>query len=527
MQALAIYNTPVTALAVNYLLHAYVGGVDCTSVLHRLVSLQFARKEGKKFFLHDTDREYAISQIPPGADQDRNESGAATFTRISLLHRAADYFRNDRKPPEAIRRVDDLEAQRAEIDLRCEGGEFEEAALILNGIDVDYLCLWGMNNEVVRLYTILLGKTADPSLERPCRVNDPKLLARSLIGLGTARFYLGEYTTSIDSFTQAMELAREAGNVEDQGLCLAYMGHCHYYLGHVERAVDCENQVLTIAAGLSDENPKKFRLSLMGHGRLGICLDLGGETPRAIEHITNALAAARKIIDRREENFYLDLLGLFEGYMGDYEAAFEHLNQSLEIARSVDDWYGVSMHLCNLMETYNNHGEHPKAIETGLELKTGYRSLNPAVGSWGNVEQALARVAVGKLDEARAAAEEACRNNVPQNNYLARSILGLVALRQGQIENARQAFQEAEKLADVLLQAYERNFAALDAKGLCAVGLSCCALESSAPRALPAYAKARSITRIPGHVRRAMLPLELLLGPGDSFADVRSAAAGA
>jgi hypothetical protein len=64
MQALAVYNRPVTPAAVDYLLAPYLPAMDSAPILQRLANMRFARKESGRFYLHPVDREYAFAIIP-------------------------------------------------------------------------------------------------------------------------------------------------------------------------------------------------------------------------------------------------------------------------------------------------------------------------------------------------------------------------------------------------------------------------------------------------------------------------------
>jgi hypothetical protein len=64
MQALAIYNRPVTPAAVDYLLAPHIPAIDSAPILQRLANMHFARKESGRFYLHPVDREFALTGIP-------------------------------------------------------------------------------------------------------------------------------------------------------------------------------------------------------------------------------------------------------------------------------------------------------------------------------------------------------------------------------------------------------------------------------------------------------------------------------
>lgn len=63
MQALAVYNRPVTPAAVDYLLAPHIPAMDSAPILQRLANMHFARKESGRFYLHPVDREFAFGLI--------------------------------------------------------------------------------------------------------------------------------------------------------------------------------------------------------------------------------------------------------------------------------------------------------------------------------------------------------------------------------------------------------------------------------------------------------------------------------
>ncbi len=142
MQALAIYRYPVPPAGVDYLLQPYVPGIDSGRVLGRLVNMQFARRDAGRYYLHQVDRDYALSRIAEGDPGDR-DAEVPPLTRFALRHRAAEWFKLTRKPREAWKTLDDLAAQLSEFELRCEGDDYDTAAAVLLEFDFDYLYLVG------------------------------------------------------------------------------------------------------------------------------------------------------------------------------------------------------------------------------------------------------------------------------------------------------------------------------------------------------------------------------------------------
>ena len=179
MQALAIYRYPVPPAAVDYLLQPYVPGIDSGRVLSRLVNMQFARRDAGRYYLHQVDRDYALSRIAEGDPGDR-DAEIPPLTRFALRHRAADWFKLSRKPREAWKTLDDLAAQLSEFELRCEGDDYDTAAAVLLEFDFDYLFLWGHYRLMSELHERLQGK-----------ITDPEFVQASAGNLGSAYFQDG------------------------------------------------------------------------------------------------------------------------------------------------------------------------------------------------------------------------------------------------------------------------------------------------------------------------------------------------
>jgi tetratricopeptide (TPR) repeat protein/pimeloyl-ACP methyl ester carboxylesterase len=531
LMALAIYGRPVSVAAVNELIRTHLPGVDSGSVLRSLVKLRLVLNKAGRYYLHPIDRFYALSKIPRGEYLDRLESDSPKFTQLALLHGGAEFFKRNRKPREAWQTFEDITPQLVEFDLRYEEGNYETAARLLIEIDNDYLTLWGHSPMVVDLYERLLGNLANSRLQAKCWINDPWLRQRCLYGLGFAQYYLGRCKAATDSMAASLVIAQDLGDNKAQGACLAYLGSCNFYFGSISNALENQRDALKFAAEMENSEPEKFRLCLLANGRLGTCFIFTADDTRAKEHLELALKSARGANDRRNENFFLDALGLVYCYQGRYDEAFKLLDQARGIAREIGDCYGLSMHACNHAEAFNIRGEpgdHDKAKSFAEEaLQVGYGSLSPAIGSWGNVELAHARLRQGDIQGAYDAASAACKRDAPLNNPVAFAVLGIMALRlKDHHDEARTAFEKSIELADQLLNLCAQNYYALEAKGLALSGLVLSGDMDLKEKAVQTYQKSRRLSEAPGRLRRSRFLFEALPDPTNLLNEIRQAAVG-
>jgi tetratricopeptide (TPR) repeat protein len=473
MQALAVYNRPVTPAAVDYLLAPHIPAMDSAPILQRLANMHFARKESGRFYLHPVDREFAFGLIPekdlttkdtkvtkeeekvskvpdvsdvikvkpddviPASKTDEESTRKAKqavdelkalfaemkaketnyhllFTKHDLVSRAADYFAQARKPRAEWKKLDDLSAQLAEFDLRCAAGDYDSAASVLDEIDFDYLFWWGHYRLVIDLRKKLLEK-----------INDRSLARINLGNIGTAYRRVGEISNALYYYTQAMMLAKEHNDRQGEEQWLMGVGLCHYELG---------------------------------------------ETHSAIDSFKQGLAIAREI-----------------GYKRDIAANLDNMGFAL-------------------MNIENNH-EAKDAFSQALQIVDEISALDGQVHvRWG---LAQAYVSQNDLINAHAIIESAFQYDDPRNNHNATTLHGIIALRQGDEVAARGAFVRAIGQADEILSKTAEYYSALDAKGLALCGLALTTGDSHLRddchlRAIETFRKAREIAPHAGVVKSVL-----------------------
>ena len=547
MQALAIYARPVTPAAVDYLLQPALPGLDSAAVLGRLVNMHFARREAGKYYLHPVDRAYAFERIPKdekpdeiGIDASADSSdgshaaarpqvweptllsnrivpglpstevgggaggeGHPSHTQLSLLRRAADYFRQVRKPRTDWKTLEDLAPQLAEFDLRCAAGEYDTAVRVLCEIDYDYLYLWGHYRLMAELYERLQGQ-----------LNDLGLKMASISALGSAYAMIGQVRKAIACQEQALGIARERKDRGYEGAYLGNLGNCYSDLGQTAHAIEFYEQALTIAREIGYRRGEGH-----GLGSLGSRYAMLGQTARAIEYYEQALAIAREIGDRASEGTRLGNLGLCYAALGQTARAIEYYEQALAIACEIGHRRSEGYQLGQLAEVLVDAGRYTEAIQRAREsVKIGKEISSPHLGSFFNGVLALAHLFAGDLAAARAAAEMARRYDVPEYNHTVLALLGLIALRQEDRPAAGEAFAAAIAAADAILAQTPGFLDASDARGLACCGLALCdavgagagPVPTHLDAALAAYHAARAIDRDAGIVGRVLRLLDAL-----------------
>ena len=434
MQALAVYPAPVSAVAVDFLLRPVSPTTDAAPILARLVRRRLVRFQDRHYHLHPVDRDYARSRLPAGDPGDT----AAAFTLAGLQARAAEYYAQIRTPRESWRTLEDVRPQLAEFELRCDTGDYDTAATVLADIDFRYLQLWGHYRTLTGLHGRIHG-----------RITDPALNATHLSNLGTCHRSLGEYERAIDLHTQALAIARDTGNRQNECAALGNLGLCHSRRGEYERAIDLYTQSLAIARDTGDRQNEGAAL-----GNLGTCRSNLGEYERAIDLHAQALAIARDIGNRQNECAALGSLGICRSSLGEYERAIDLHAQALAIARDIGDRQGEGAELGSLGTCRSSLGEYERAIDLytqalAIARDTGDRQGEcAALGSLGICRSSLGEYerAIDLYTQALAIARD---TGDRQGEATALDYLGRAWLASGEARRAVTLLEQAVSIAGI------------------------------------------------------------------------------
>ncbi len=284
MQALAVYNRPVSSAAIDYLLQFHLPGINSAPLLDRLVSMHFARREAMRYSLHPVDREFAHKKIPQ-LDETKKKLGqgarARLWSRFALTLRAADYYREARKPVEDWKSIDDLAPQLAEFNLRCTASDFDSAAVVLADIDFNYLLLWGHYNLMIDLHEKLQGK-----------VNDGQLARASAGNLGLAYAQIGQERIAIKNYEKVLELAQQDKNRHQEGAALHGLGNHQASLGKTKKAIEYYEQALVIFGEISYRGGEATGLGNLGNALLSL-----NDFQGAQQLLSEATQTADEILD--------------------------------------------------------------------------------------------------------------------------------------------------------------------------------------------------------------------------------------
>ncbi|MEM7538207.1 MAG: toll/interleukin-1 receptor domain-containing protein [Chloroflexota bacterium] len=348
MQALAVYNRPMTVAAVDYLLQPTMAGINSAPILQRLANMHFVRRDGQHFFLHPMDRAYTFGQIPAQSPStaDAPAEDAPSWNQNDLLARAADYFKSARTPRSEWRTLDDLKPQLAEFDLRCAGGDYDSAAAVLIDIDSDYLHLWGHLRLMAQMHERLLGHIVD-NRQKSIHVGR----------LGIAYSGMGQVERAINCYNEALSLDQQYQDKQGESTHLGNLGLEYAAIGEVHKAIGYYEQALIIACEIGDRRNEGAHL-----GNLGSAYHRVGEVREAIGYSTQALAIAREIDEYRNEGTHLGNLGLAYATLGAVREAIDYQRRALAIAREIGDRHGEGNRLGNLGNAYMALGEVWKAI---------------------------------------------------------------------------------------------------------------------------------------------------------------------
>jgi tetratricopeptide (TPR) repeat protein len=478
VQALAVYQWPVQAGAVDHMLRPHLDGRRSQPILDRLVTLRLVTRDGTHFRLPSAYWEHVLSSVPHGEPDGQSEGRGEPFSQVALARRGADYFSRARRPDEEYQDRDDLSAQLIEFDLRVRGDQLDPAAKLLLDID-GYLLAWGYHGEVLALHRRLKGGL-HPDLEQG-----------SLGIIGTVYYQLGDFEEARRYYRRALRVVQSLHDDELRLPFLTNLGGVHYELGETDRALDYYTQSLELARTVGGRDDEAAA-ALNG---LGLCQTEIGQFELALTYYREALDIAHRQHDSQLAGELLANLGYVHGLRGDTDEAMESFGSALVIARGTGDRLLHARCLAGRAQIMLDRGQTQEAAKRAKEALNANRKIeNRSLARDGNCVLALARLRARAVKAARVAVEAACSYSSHRWAHPAFAVKGIVALREDDRDDALDAFDLAMSEAEALLEGADENFVALDAMGLALAGRVLCGEVRRLDEAADAYKAARAIT---------------------------------
>lgn len=393
MEALAIFDRPVSETAVAYLLHPWFPGLNAGACLRHLTRSYFvsASRVSGEYSLHPLDAEHSRRQL---SDLERD-----IYCRRNLELRAADFYLSIRKDESEWRSIDDLTPQQAEFEHRVRAGCPDDGARILMSVS-DHFHLWGHYYPVKAMCEQLLGKVSDVGLEAATleilgrmyhsvgnpedaisnlekakalaiQSGDQLILCNTAYRIGIVVRNLGQPEESIEHFQQALAIAREIGSPLLKGRILEELGVAYRDTGQLETGVTCLQEALAIAKGISDQ-----KLEVDALTNLGFSFLLQEQPSEAMEALWSALKTARSIGYRRFEGWSLEFLSRCYLSLGEATKAIAHLQEALDVHHEIGNKNGERQAYDGLGEVCLKMGDlegAKKHFETALSLDRAIR----------------------------------------------------------------------------------------------------------------------------------------------------------
>lgn len=492
IQVLAVYDRPVPAAAVQSLLPA----LPVDDLLDVLVSHYVVTYDQGHFALHPLDRHYAYRQIP---------DTEAEHAKGTLHARAAEFFRQHRKPQELWHTIEDLDPQLQEFHHLIHAKLNDQACALLNGPERSYLMVWGLAAYLVQLHSLLMD-----------RVRNQELQAANLDHLGEAYWRLGEARQALRCHEQALTMARHGGNPQREARCLTNIGAAYWILGQPQEAREYHEQALTIFRTLSALDDRWGEAHCLGN--LGIAHQQLGEVRPAIAYYEQHLQRARELGDRRGEVRALINLGFAYHDLGDVRTAIAYTEQALDVATQMGDRWNAGRcigHLGLAADTLGHTQEAMAYFEQALEIfrAIGDRRVESdllgiiadATVRSGHLERAIRSYQEAlKIAEARRHYHEGLALEFLLTNYRCAILLGLLCLEEDQALEAQQHGTRGIDLCRALLDKTPNLVRPLYSLALAYLG------NRQPQEALATYQRAVEVCSAQGVVRDALQDLQLL-----------------
>ncbi len=286
--------------------------------------------------------------------------------------------------------------------------------------------------------------------EKAASIADTWLEARCLLAESLVHSALGATDAALLSLSDAMRVYRARGDRGGEVYAMNQAALLHAYRSEFTTAFDYYHQAIAHWKEKGDQaREREVRRNL------AIAHAMAGNLQTAIETYQLVLTGFRESGDRYNEAVTLVQISDFYLNLGDYEQAIRYATQALPMHRAHLDKTAEVHTLTNLGESVAGQGKHAealahfnKAMEVGSAAGLGWLHVNTQALA-GASEEALGRISRAESHFQEALAPMRAHGNRDGSSRLL-TRLGLLALRQGRLEEAAENLKDAANLAEGL-----------------------------------------------------------------------------
>ncbi|MEC4817320.1 MAG: CHAT domain-containing tetratricopeptide repeat protein [Scytonema sp. PMC 1069.18] len=190
-------------------------------------------------------------------------------------------------------------------------------------------------------------------------IKDRQGEGKTLVNLGLAYHFLGDYRKAIEYYQQSLPILREIKDSKTEGIALYNFGNTYDSLGDYHKAIEYHQQSLKIAQEIKDREGEGAVFGSLGNAYYSL-----RDYPKAIEYHQQSLKITQEIKNRQGEGAAFGNLGSIYNDLGDYPKAIEYHQLHLKIAQEIKYRLGERQALGNLGVVYHSLGNYLKAIES-------------------------------------------------------------------------------------------------------------------------------------------------------------------
>jgi tetratricopeptide (TPR) repeat protein len=205
-------------------------------------------------------------------------------------------------------------------------------------------------------------------------IGEQKGESGSLMSLGLLHTHTGNYLAGREKYKEALAVSHQIGYRMGQTLILGNLGVNYGDVGEYEAARECQEQTLNICQEIGDPEGESFALCNLTliHYNLRK-LEIARHTS------SQALAIHRKIGDRRNEGYTLTYLGHTLADSSEWQAAKEAYEKAIEVRRTLGEEKLIIDDLAGLAHIAMREGNNAQAI-THVEEILAWIESNGAEG---------------------------------------------------------------------------------------------------------------------------------------------------